>query len=475
MLSVADAQDMRPAQDDSEPWRLSACELTDAYTRRALDPVEVLAATLARLEAVQPRIRALVATDPNGAREAAQASAARWRQSAPLSRLDGVVITVKDNIAQAGLPCRWGSRLYAEHRPAIDEEPVGRLRAAGAILLGKTNVPEFTLQGYTDNLLDGVTRNPWDPRLTPGGSSGGAVAAVASGIGPLALATDGGGSIRRPAGYTGLVGLKTSEGLVPRAHGLPEMLPGLEVVGPIARTLADLELALAVIAGPSPGLWREAPEVPGPLRIACWRRIGASPVDPIILQQFDAAMAALGAAGHVVHEAEAPASVEAFNRHAWPVLSCTGLAAVLRNRAEEASMLSPALRDMLARGRDLRAVDLFEAQRLVRELRADIDGVLRANDLILTPASAALPWSATEPHPREIDGQPVDGRGHAVFTAFVNACGLPALALPAPPHAHGLPIGLQLVGHHGDDARLLAVGRALEARQPWRHRWPTDL
>lgn len=466
---------MRPALGNLEPWRLSARELTDAYARGALDPIEALAATLTRLNAVQPRIRALVATDLRGAHEAAQASAARWRQSAPLSRLDGVVITVKDNIVQAGLPCRWGSRLYAGHVPTVDEEPVARLRAAGAILLGKTNVPEFTLQGYTDNLLDGVTRNPWNPCLTPGGSSGGAVAAVASGIGPLALATDGGGSIRRPAGYTGLVGLKTSEGLVPRAHGLPDMLPQLEVAGPIARTLGDLELALEIIAGPRAGQWHALAKAPGPLRIACWRRIGASPVDPGILQQFEAAMAALGAAGHIVHEAEAPASVEAFNRHAWPVLSCTGLAAVLKNRVGEASALSPALRDMLTRGLGLSAVDLFNAQCLVRALRADIDDVLRANDLILTPTSAAQPWLATEPHPHEIDGQPVDSRGHAVFTAFVNACGLPALALPAPPHSRGLPIGVQLVGHHGDDARLLAVGRALEERQPWRHRWPTDL
>ena len=146
-------------------------------------------------------------------------SEARWRAGTPLSQLDGVPITVKDNMVVRGMRSTWGSALYSEFMPDADELPVARLRAAGAVIFGKTNCPEFTVQGYTDNLLFGPTRNPWNLALTPGGSSGGAVAAVSAGLCPIALATDGGGSIRRPASYTGLVGLKPSRGRVARAEG----------------------------------------------------------------------------------------------------------------------------------------------------------------------------------------------------------------------------------------------------------------
>src|SRR4029079_1523772 len=156
-------------------------------------------ATLARIEDVNPHLNAIVTLDLAGARAAADASTRRWRNGEPLGPLDGVPVTIKDSIWVRGLRTTWGSSLYADFIPDSDEAPVARLREAGAVILGKTNVPQFTLQGYTDNCLFGPTRNPWDLALTPGGSSGGAVAAVASGMGPLALGTDGGGSIRRPS------------------------------------------------------------------------------------------------------------------------------------------------------------------------------------------------------------------------------------------------------------------------------------
>ena len=171
---------------------------------------------------------------------AAAASEKRWLERAPIGPLDGVPLTVKDNILVRGLRATWGSKLYANYVPETDELPIARLRDAGAIILGKTNCPEFTLQGYTDNLLFGPTRNPWNLELTPGGSSGGAVAAVSAGIGPMAIGTDGGGSIRRPASHTGLVGLKPSRGRVPRCDGFPAILLHLETLGPMTRKVADL-------------------------------------------------------------------------------------------------------------------------------------------------------------------------------------------------------------------------------------------
>ncbi|MBA4328608.1 MAG: amidase [Polaromonas sp.] len=468
MISAA----LRAPATATAAWQLGAVELSQAFADGSLTPVDALDSVLARMHAVQPHINALVACDLEGARLAAQASALRWRRGAPLSPLDGVPLTVKDNIPVAGLPCRWGSKLYVDFLAGHDEEPVQRLRAAGGVIVGKTNVPEFTLQGYTDNLLDGATRNPWDLALTPGGSSGGAVAAVASGIAPLALATDGGGSIRRPAAYAGLVGLKPSWGAVPRSGGLPEILPGMEVIGPIARSVTDLVAVMRIIAGPAAGGWQGAAPSAGRQNIVYWRDISGSPVDPQILASVDAAAAALQALGHRVEVQPAPASIAHFNEAVWPVLSATGLAAVLQDKAGREAELTPALRSLLAQGRDLRAIDLFEAQRQVHLMRGELAQLLTNVDLILTPAAAALPWNATESHPAQINGQPVGPRGHAVFTAFANAAGLPGLALPAAPSAQGLPIGFQLIARHGADAALLALGLHYEFHHPWRQRWP---
>lgn len=453
-------------------WQLDACALGQAYRDGAVTPVQALASHLDRLAQVQPVINAMAWVDAEGAGQAAAASAARWQAGQPLSPLDGVPITVKDNIPVAGLPCRWGSRLYQDHVPERDETPVARLRAAGAVILGKTAVPEFTLQGYTHSPVTGTTGNPWDPALTPGGSSGGAVASLAAGVGALAIGTDGGGSIRRPAGFTGLYGFKPGWGVVPRQDGLPEILPGMEVIGPITRSARDLALVLAVIGGDAAEPWAPEPAPPAGLRIAYWRDIAGSPVDPAITALGDAAAERLRALGHAVHTRAAPGAVQAFNQRAWPVISSTGLAHVLQTH-DRLDRLTPALADMLARGRAGRATDLFAAQALVRQLQAALADVFRAHDLVLTPTSAALPWPADEPHPAHIAGQAVDGRGHAVFTAFVNACGLPALALPAGWAQH-LPVGVQLVGPTGSDARLIALAPAWEAANDPAalRRWP---
>jgi len=450
-------------------WQLDAFALGQAFRAGTLTPLQVLNAHLQRLEEVQPVINAMAWLDAEGARRAAEASTARWRQGQPLSALDGVPVTVKDNIELAGLPCRWGSRLYEDHVSDLDESPVARLRAAGAVFLGKTTVPEFTLQGYTDSPVTGVTRNPWDTALTPGGSSGGAVAALAAGVGVLALATDGGGSIRRPAGHTGLYGFKPGWNVVPREHGLPEILPGMEVIGPIARSARDLPLVMAVIGA---GAWPAANAQPPCQRIAYWRDIAGSPVDAEVLTRCDASAQALRELGHTVEEMPAPVEVKNFNREAWPVISSTGLAHLLRDHVHAARDVGPALAGMLLSGQAWRATELFEAQAVVRRLARALTGIFRVHDLVLTPCSAALPWPAADSHPAVIAGRPVDGRGHAVFTAFANAAGLPALALPAGRARH-LPVGVQLVGPSGSDSLLLALALQWECEATGSTRgWP---
>ena len=343
------------------------------------------------------------------------------------------------------------------------------------VVLGKTNVPEFTLQGYTDNTVYGVTRNPWNTALTPGGSSGGAVAAVPAGLGPLALGTDGGGSIRRPATHAGLVGLKPSIGRVPRCDGLPAILLDLEQIGPIARTSADLVAFLALLSPPDARdpACRAMPAFAVPPRAPRQRilfvpRLGTNPVDPEIATSVAIAAAQLGALGHQVEEGEAPFTLDELNALFGPV-GQAGLAWLLAERGGEPE--APMLREMAAAGRALAPQAVFGAVDGIAAFRRRMAVFFSAWDLILTPAAAALPWPADQVAPPVIDGQPVGPRGHAVFTNFANLAGLPGIACPAAVRV-GLPIGFQLVGPSGADGLLCAMAAEWEAARPWADRWP---
>ncbi len=206
----------------TEIWQKGVAELGEDFRAGRLDPVVLLEVCLERIARIDPLLNSIVTLDAPGARRAAEASAARWKDGTPRSTLDGVPMTIKDNLLVGGLRATWGSQAYADYVPDRDEIPVERLRMAGVVIVGKTNVPELTLEGYTSNTLFGTTGNPWAPALTPGGSSGGAVASVAAGLVPAAVGTDGGGSIRRPASHTGLVGFKPSIGHIARGDGFPE-------------------------------------------------------------------------------------------------------------------------------------------------------------------------------------------------------------------------------------------------------------
>ncbi|WP_315835430.1 amidase [Bradyrhizobium prioriisuperbiae] len=453
-------------------WALTACELGSGYTAGAFSPLGVLDSVMARFDAVNPLINAVVTVDRDGAHAAAAASTARHRAGKPLSRLDGVPITVKDNIAVKGMRATWGSRLYADHVPAADELAVARLRMAGAVILGKTNCPEFTLQGYTDNTLFGATRNPYDLALTPGGSSGGAVAAVAAGIGPIAIATDGGGSIRRPASHTGLIGLKPSRGRVPRDGGFPPILFDLETVGPIARAVDDVALIMGLIASPdardpaSRGFVPFAAEPRLARRILYVPRFGDAPVDEEIAAHVDAAANCFADLGHSVEQQTAPFDVSAIAA-AWPVISQGGLSWLGTRLTGFGEKASVAIRDMAAAGRAFSAADYVDALLVIRDLERRLAAVFERYDLILTPSAAALPWPATDPFPTTIAGRSVGGRGHAVFTAFVNMAGLAGINLPCGSSRNGLPIGLQLVAPVGGDGLLVSMADECEAAALW--------
>jgi aspartyl-tRNA(Asn)/glutamyl-tRNA(Gln) amidotransferase subunit A len=442
-------------------------------------PVQVLSDCFERIDAVNPRLNALIALRREAAFADAERSAQRFASGIsgmPLGMLDGIPLAVKDNIPSADLPTTWGSPAGRDHRPAHDELALARARAAGAIVVGKTNVPEFTLEGYTGNPLFGTTRNPWNPALTPGGSSGGSVAAVAAGMVPLALGTDGGGSTRRPASHTGLVGFKPSIGAIAREHALPPLLLDFEVIGPIARSVADVRLLFDALRGPHPADRRSlsvglAKPLPAGLRVLYVPTLDDAPVDPEIAASCRAAAQRLAALGHQVVEGPLPLDL-GFMTHGWPVIGQIGLAWLFERHPHWRDGASAKYLAMAEAGAAKSAPALWQILETVEQLRRDVAALFTRFDLIVTPAAAALPWPADEAYPPIIAGKPVGPRGHAIFTGWVNAAGLPAVALPAAPSSSGLPMGVQLIADFGCDQALLDLAGDFEAAAPSGWTWP---
>lgn len=452
-------------------WQLSAVELAAGYRQGSWTPMEALASILSRLDAVNPRLNAVVAIDDT-ARQAAQDSTARFAAGVPLGPLDGIPVSIKDNLLMAGQPATWGCRALADFVPEHDELPVAALRQQGAVLFGKTNVPEFTLEGYTDNTVYGLTGNPWNLALTPGGSSGGAAAALAAGIGPLALGTDGGGSIRRPSAHACLVGLKPSIGAIARSGGFPSLLLDFEVVGPIGRTVADVAMMFEALAGPDAADRRSRALARGTRQV---RRIlyvssfGQAPVDPHIRASASRAAQTLSALGYDVESGELPVDLGELN-DAWSQVGQIGLARLFAANPAWRDRAAPKYQAMADAGAALSAERLWRLLEVIDELRSSVDAMFAEWDAILTPATAAQPWAANQPYPQVIDSQVAGPRGHAVFTGWVNAAGNPAISLPADAAPDGLPIGVQMVGPWGEDRMLLDMAARYEAARPWRAR-----
>ncbi|MGX9964116.1 amidase [Roseomonas sp. F4] len=433
-------------------------------------PETLLRTCLDRIAALDSTLHAWVHLDPEGAAVAAAASAARHRAGAPLGPLDGVPVSVKDNLHVAGMPARWGSRFFADFAPARDDIVVERLRAAGAVILGKTSTPEFALSGRCFSPLTGHTRNPLNPALTPGGSSGGAAAAVAAGMVPLAVATDAGGSTRLPASYTGLVGLRPSNGRIARRHGFPPMALDFQAVGLIAATLADLRLLYAAVTGPDardPTSQRLPPEeTVGPgrrLRVGWCAAIEGELVDPAVREAVAQAAACLAAEGCDVAPCAIPYDLAEL-RAIWGVLTAAGVARMAARLPERwEAEASDSLKPMAVRGATMPAVEYVEALDRLATFRADVSARWGAYDVLLLPSAAAPAWPVEQEYPAVIDGKPGHARAQNVFATWVNAMGWPGLTVPGQPHPDGRPIGVQLVSSYGGEALLFELARRLGA------------
>ncbi|WP_170975965.1 amidase [Rhizobium sp. FY34] len=415
---------------------------------------------LERIERLDPALNSFVSIDKDGALHAARDSDKRFAEGSARSDLEGIPLSIKDNILVKGVPATWGSRAFEHFVPDRDELPVARLRQAGAVILGKTNVPELTLEGYTDNDLFGVTRNPFDPRLTPGGSSGGAAAGVAAGLVPAAIGTDGGGSIRRPASHTGLVGWKPSIGRIARLWGFPSILSDFEVVGTLTRSVGDACILDAAMKGPDRrdrrSLVASATSLPKPskLRILYVPRFGRGPVDPEVAAATAAFANQLALCDAEVTEGQVFFDLEQANS-IWRVVSRAGVDYMMQYCDGLQAVAGTSVRAMAQDGRSMLASTYAGALEKAVAMRCALAALFHEYDLVLTASAASLPWAAEKPYPEEIDGQAAGPRDHAIFTGWVNIAGLPAVSLPVATSRSGLPIGVQLVAGFGCDDQLL--------------------
>jgi Asp-tRNA(Asn)/Glu-tRNA(Gln) amidotransferase A subunit family amidase len=432
-------------------WPIEA--LRAAYARGDLSPVEVLEDAFARLAAFNPRLNAFLCTldELAGAQAISAEKAYRNGTAGPLA---GIPISIKDTFDVARAASTRGSLVYRAHIARSDCGAVRRLRAAGALFVGKTNTAEFGQSATTDNRLGDDCRNPWNASRTPGGSSGGAAASVAAGIVTAALGADGGGSIRIPAAFTGLVGIKPTYGLCRDEGGFPAM-SDFCCPGPLAWRVADARVMLGVLS--ERALTRS--KVKGPLRIAWCPRPGARPVDPGVAAVVASAVRRLSSLGHEVEEIDVPVAgwKEAFGPL---VLEEEGwLRGHLLHDCRE--MLTNYELAALEAAASLDASSVMSAREQCRTFRARMDAFLARYDVIATPTTAVTAFRVGE-RPRSIAGEPVDALwGAFPFTAAFNVAGTPGASIPCG-FIDGLPVGLQLVCARGRDRQLLDIAEDLE-------------
>ena len=459
---------------------LPATELAASIRSKQVSPVEVVEAVLARIEAINPRLNAFVFVHADEARQQARAAEAALLRGDELGPLHGVPVSVKDNVAIAGKPLTYGSRLLRDNFAGETSPVAERILGSGAIIVGRTNTPEFAWRGSTENRLFGETRNPWDLGRTAGGSSGGAGAAVAAGLTPLSLGTDGAGSIRIPASFCGIVGHKPSFGRVPffPSANANELAAH---AGPMTRTVRDAALFLDVLSGPDErdrfslpaSSERYLESVEGGVegwRVAWSPDLGHIPVDPEVRQVAEsAARAFLDLGARLDRPDLGLPDPEPILDVLYPFAQAAAHAA---RSPEQHAEMDPGLVSIAKQGAQLTAVQIGQA---IAARAAYWDGMWRAFeqfDLLLTPTISVPPFELGIVGPTEVAGRSVVHLGWTLAYPF-NFTGQPAVTVPCGVTASGLPVGLQIVGRRHADGAVLRAAAAFESARPWADHRPS--
>jgi aspartyl-tRNA(Asn)/glutamyl-tRNA(Gln) amidotransferase subunit A len=454
---------------------LGAADLLAAYARRTLSPVEVMQAVLAQADRREPELHALCWRDAEGALAQARASEARWQRGAALP-LDGLPLTLKENIATPGVPMRLGTAATLDTPIDWEAPPAARLREAGALLWAKTTMPDYGMLSSGLSSLHPPARNPWNTALNPGGSSAGAAAAAAGGYGPLHLGTDIGGSIRLPAGWCGLVGLKPSHGRVP----IKPAYAG-RVAGPLTRTVTEAALMMAALARPDARDPTQLPPAALPwqdlaldlkgLRLGLWLDAGwGDAVQPEVEATVRAAARAFAQAGCIV-EPLAPFATremaDGMDRF-WRMRSHLDIQAL---PPERRARVLPYILDWVAPATGYDAATVFHGYSQMQALREAANAATAGFDFVLSPVSPMPAFPADWASPLNDPQRPFE---HIAFTLPWNMSEQPALSINAGYTASGLPIGLQIIGRRFDDLGVLRLGQAWEQLRPAQRAWPVD-
>jgi aspartyl-tRNA(Asn)/glutamyl-tRNA(Gln) amidotransferase subunit A len=455
-------------------YEMSAVELLPAYESGAVSPLEVLEAVFSRIAEWEPRLNALYAFDPDDARAQAQESAGRWRRQEPKGPLDGIPVTVKENIASIGTPVPLGTGATVLSPAAEDAPPVARLREAGAIIFSKTTMPDYGMLSSGISSFHGITRNPWDLSKNPGGSSAGAGAGAAAGYGPLHLGTDIGGSVRLPACWCGIFALKPSLGRVP----IDPPYVG-RVAGPMTRTVADAALMMSVLSKPDP---RDSMSLPPAeigwasldrplkgLRMGLMLDAGCGmPLDGAVREVVLAAVNAFEGAGAIIEEAPPIMTDEILNGldNFWRARSVDDIS---RLPAAQREKVLPFIRSWAEKGSQLSGVEVMRGFNTTMTIRAKAARLFQFFDFVLSPVSPVLNFPGDAASPLN---DPENPFGHIVYTVPWNMSEQPAASINAGYSVQGFPIGLQIVGRRFDDRGVLQIAKAFEAIRQGQRAWP---
>ena len=451
---------------------LPAAEVARRVRAGDLSPVEVLDACMARVEALNPTLNAVVTLNP-AARDEAVALERRIARGEDPGVLAGVPVGIKDVTEVAGLRCTYGSPLFADHVATGDAEVVRRLRAAGAVILGKTNTPEFAAGGNTFNPVFGRTRNPWDPSRSAGGSTGGGAVGLATGMFALAQGTDLGGSLRIPASFCGVVGLRPSVGLVP-TWPQEYLWDTMQVTGVMGRTAEDVALGLEAVAGPSPRvpLTRSAEGIADAVRVADARGLRVAycadlagiGVDPGVESVCREAAFALRDAGAEVEEIGLDL---AYARPAFLALRGLWFVAQLHSQLDRVEHFGPNVAANVRAGLAVTTRELGAAEAARRRIWEELAALFERFDLLLTPTMAVPPFPVEENYPRTVAGREMETYVDWIAPTFVlSLSGLPVASVPAGLDAAGMPAGLQVVAPPRGEGRALALASVVQRLRP---------